>query len=85
MLSPELELWITWENITLGKFNLEKPKLNPELEPLTKFNLEVFYSSQVVFKQILIEWTVLVTRAGTLTYLHFGSLSLSPILKLSTN
>ena len=55
MLSPELELWITWENITLGKFNLGKPKLNPELEPLTKFNLEVFDSCQVVFKQILIE------------------------------
>ena len=39
MLSPELELWITWENITLAKFNLGEPKLNPELDLLTKFNL----------------------------------------------
>ena len=37
--SPELELWITWENITLGNFKLGKLKLNPELELLTKFNL----------------------------------------------
>ena len=41
-----MELWITWENITLGKFNLDKPRLNPELELLTKLNFHgLFWSA----------------------------------------
>ena len=78
-----MELTITWENITVGKFNWKKPRLTPELELLTKFYLgSVCSSPKLCFNKFQLNELFSSLELKYLTHLDFGSLYLSPISKL---